>query len=901
MVSTSIRHFILFAVVPFILFAISSASSHGTAASCITWNTPALFKHCAPYWIKSHLADGEDPNNVNEHGRTPLINALLHSPGQHTRSIITSLLQYGASPNKPSTERLDTPLLLAALFHEHEIVRKLLEAGADPNLQNQRGDAPLHAALASYYDTENSYDISSVAALLAAGADPNIRNDYNETPIDKLNFGDGMTSQIIRLLSSFDAKLEISKLHADKARHGGHKFTPLSMAVFEGNRNTLRALADLDIDLDARNEDDTTALEVAIQLDARDALANNKLDVSTSLTSFLLQAGTNVNVTGTRGVTPLHWAFGLAAVRDLEPHDSQSRPVSARFLSPELGALDSALIPMVELLLRSGAKPDIQTGDGWSLGHVMSLRGDDIRLGRALVEAGVDVNVQAADGSTWLSQEVQNHARPEIVQLLVESGAFVDVPDERGRTAVHYAARRSAATMLNALVAAGANIHVADKDGLTPLHFASREGGLDTVSVLIRQGATPNVANQEGITPLHFSAERGDSDMVSVLLQNGAALNAQDDGGRTALYLAATTYLPERSRRVAGALLEAGADPDISTLWGDTPLFAAVRYNRETVVKELLRHGAMPNTVNSAGDTALLIASRSHYQNPGIVRELLAAGANPNARDVDQRTALHGVCCGPSSRESVVLLLNAGAQVNVVDGSGSTPLHYASSGAGAGDIVSVLLNMGANPNTSDGNGESPLLLASKSGERLSVVALLNAQASVDATDLEGQTALHKAAARGDREIVNILLGFGADANARDTEGYTPLAYASNESVASALRLFDVPAANYSRTGTTDYCSDVQKVALDAADHACRHEEASRCAMERNRALEVETECGTERKRCQDVIDAHASRDDLDKGLLALALMQSEALAYNVRYSKGEGLSWNVRCTYHPPN
>jgi ankyrin repeat protein len=104
-----------------------------------------------------------------------------------------------------------------------------------------------------------------------------------------------------------------------------------------------------------------------------------------------------------------------------------------------------------------------------------------------------------------------------------------------------------------------------------------------------------------GCTPLMVVVVRGDLPTVKYLISHGADVNAQYDGAgtylcgnaaqqypMTALMLAAERSNPE----IVRALLEAGAEPNVSTMGRRTPLSEARRLHRDANVRLLLQYGA---------------------------------------------------------------------------------------------------------------------------------------------------------------------------------------------------------------------------------------------------------------------------------------------------------------------
>jgi ankyrin repeat protein len=111
--------------------------------------------------------------------------------------------------------------------------------------------------------------------------------------------------------------------------------------------------------------------------------------------------------------------------------------------------------------------------------------------------------------------------------------------------------------------------------------------------------------DEYGRTPLHNALiplfEAVDPQEIARLLKQGSDPNAQDDNGFSPLHFAAQEALPEAAR----LLLDAGANPNITDFFGNTPLFRARMNDRGIeVVKMLLDAGADPFIPNKSGRCA---------------------------------------------------------------------------------------------------------------------------------------------------------------------------------------------------------------------------------------------------------------------------------------------------------
>jgi ankyrin repeat protein len=93
---------------------------------------------------------------------------------------VKKLLEKGANLNIKNIDGL-APLHMAASEGRPcrccDVVKLLLERGADPNTQNKDGDTPLHWAAHEGHD-----DV--VKLLLVYGADPAVKDEYGRTPLD---------------------------------------------------------------------------------------------------------------------------------------------------------------------------------------------------------------------------------------------------------------------------------------------------------------------------------------------------------------------------------------------------------------------------------------------------------------------------------------------------------------------------------------------------------------------------------------------------------------------------------------------------------------------------------------------------------------------------------------------
>jgi ankyrin repeat protein len=77
------------------------------------------------------------------------------------------------------------------------------------------------------------------------------------------------------------------------------------------------------------------------------------------------------------------------------------------------------------------------------------------------------------------------------------------------------------------LLKSGADVDVTNAYGQTPLHAACSHGNIDTVQALLGSGALVSVTDMYRNTPLHVASKHGHTDVVQAFLASGARVNCR--------------------------------------------------------------------------------------------------------------------------------------------------------------------------------------------------------------------------------------------------------------------------------------------------------------------------------------------------------------------------------------
>lgn len=76
-------------------------------------------------------------------------------------------------------------------------------------------------------------------------------------------------------------------------------------------------------------------------------------------------------------------------------------------------------------------------------------------------------------------------------------------------TPLHWAAKVQDVEILQLLLDFGAEVDLQDFEGATPLHIASDTDSFDCVETLIAHGANPNIRNEFGVKASELMRKRG--------------------------------------------------------------------------------------------------------------------------------------------------------------------------------------------------------------------------------------------------------------------------------------------------------------------------------------------------------------------------------------------------------
>ncbi|XP_075421822.1 caskin-1 isoform X7 [Ascaphus truei] len=224
----------------------------------------------------------------------------------------------------------------------------------------------------------------------------------------------------------------------------------------------------------------------------------------------------------------------------------------------------------------------------------------------------VNVNFQDTDGFSALHHAALN-GNTELIALLLEAQAAVDIKDNKGMRPLHYAAWQGKKEPMKMLLVSGSAVNIQSEEGQIPLHQAAQHGHYDVSEMLLQHQSNPCIVDISGKTPLDLACEFGRVGVVQLLLNSNmcsALLEAKpgdstDPNGTSPLHLAAKNGHIDIIR----LLLQAGIDINRQTKSG-TALHEAALCGKTDVVRLLLDSGINAHIRNTYNQSALDIVNQ---------------------------------------------------------------------------------------------------------------------------------------------------------------------------------------------------------------------------------------------------------------------------------------------------
>jgi ankyrin repeat protein len=475
--------------------------------------------------------------------------------------------------------------------------------------------------------------------------------------------------------------------------------TPLSAAAMYNHAEIAKLLVDKGADVNIRDKNKMTALMVAAEKGFFE------------IAKFLIDKGADINVKDKDGRTPLLIAldididrFKLVSEKIKAGVEIGERVLIAKLLiernadvtvkdnnkrTPLIVAVENDHVEIVKLLLNKGVDVNINDRNGRTVLITAANKGY-LEIVRLLLDRVSDINARDNTGMTALFAAVKSWCLEMIKQPPVKAHRL-KIRKYKEDVFLTTAAEPSEVyeEIIRLLLNKGADVNIQDNSGKTALMIAVKNKNMEIIKLLLKKHADIKAKDNKGRTVLIIASDKDNEEIVELLLDKGADVNIQDDSGRTALMAA----VESRNVDIVKLLLKKGSDVNAVDRNGSSSLMVAMdiaanRFNR-------FLQKIFDAEISSAPVTKLS-AGKSFYSNIWNDRTIFILPDDS------------------SSIEMAKLLINKGANINAKDSKSRTPLMIAAE-KGYIEIVKLLINRGADVNVRRHDGETALGIALQKG------------------------------------------------------------------------------------------------------------------------------------------------------------------------------------------
>ncbi|KAJ3498956.1 hypothetical protein NLG97_g718 [Lecanicillium saksenae] len=753
---------------------------------------------------------------MNGHGQTALQCAIEGGHGE----VVSRLVEKGAT--------LD-PLYLHTAVHTGsslENVKMLIELGIDANCVAPDGFTPLLVASAI-----GRVDI--VNYLLANGANIQFRNGYrNQSALDMAV----ISRQLVSVTAILDSPAYSTAFQSDRSYawtaaskdtspdakiykyilertdcQKDHASAILHWAILNENEPLVHLLVNNGVDLATPSTEGWSALHTAsmagkigmMQLilnkgvginyqghKSRTALHQAIAANQPTSTSFLLEKGADTSLLDEDLQNYINIALDYSAIDalpalKLQPNQFTEKNYGGKTLVAL--AADSENTGMLRALLTIEGN----FGTDYTTSFHQAVSAGDVSLVKKLLGCGAELNRKDFRGASPLREAVMQKNQT-IASMLLESGADIESKCILGMTPLAFAAKSNDIAMTKLLISHGANVNATETKNECPVLVAvAWRGHVEIITLLLQYGCDVSCRTSGGSTALHLATIEGHEEVMKVLVQSGAQIDVKDSDGNTSLYLATENTSDASAAQV---LLELGANTELKSNTGFTPLMNATLQNRPSQIKALLKYGAKVNTSDDIGRLPIMAAvtagseaciqllidhgarldlldkrgySVLHYAfesgDMEIIKNLLAKAADINNPIDSQGLTLLHRAAADGQLDFVKYLLEAGAKLDVKTKDGDSVLITACSGKEDThvEVVRFLIAAGQDCDAGSPDGRrTPLRNAIRQGNLKMTRLLIEHGATVNTSLLSGQSVLHEAAASGSVALLDLLLSYG---------------------------------------------------------------------------------------------------------------------------------------------
>ncbi len=441
--------------------------------------------------IKSAIASGNDPSELNENAFDAVVYALLEKANDTT---IKYLLTLKGNEVEKRTHDSRTYIFWAAYKGNVNIMKHLFDKGAVINITDSNGNTPVTFAAAAGQKNTTVYNLFEKNGAV-------LNQEKNEDGVNALLLIAPYLENEKELAYFISKGFNLN----DKDPKGNNIF---NYAAKKGNIEFLKMLVEKGVDPKITNQEGGNAILYASQ-----GTRNSQNSLETY--KFIENLSVEVNVVGDKGRNPLHFV-----------------------------AYRNENLDIFSYFIKKGVNVNLQD-DGGGSPFMNAANSNDLKVIQFLSNYVKDFNIKDKNGCSALAMAI-NRNTVDVVSFLLKKGADIQTKDKEGNSLAYYLLNTFKAkdtrvfeAKLKLLQEKGLSINQAQNGGNTLLHIVAQKNNLELLKRLTSFDIDINAKNNEGYTALHIAAMKAKNDAIlKYLLSLGADKAIKTEFDETVLDLA---------------------------------------------------------------------------------------------------------------------------------------------------------------------------------------------------------------------------------------------------------------------------------------------------------------------------------------------------------------------------
>lgn len=269
----------------------------------------------------------------------------------------------------------------------------------------------------------------------------------------------------------------------------------------------------------------------------------------------------------------------------------------------------------------------------------------------------------------------------EIIKILLDKGAKIDIIDQEGKTILYLPIKYGYDQIIKVLLDYDNTttepytklVDQIDSHNNIPLHYAIMYKNEYAVAELLNNNSDTNAKDNNDNTSLHLSIYAKNYNICKLIVDKGTNINAITNIGESALHISINMKLHDISK----LLLDNKIDTNIQDSNNEiTALMYTIYLHDVMMFKLLLKHDANPNLQDSMGNSSIhhiIIEENDELLN--ILLNKKKHILNFNIHNIDSKLVAHLLLEKVIKENDMTKYIVNQSDLNYQDNEGNTPLH----------------------------------------------------------------------------------------------------------------------------------------------------------------------------------------------------------------------------------